>query len=796
MKCRVPDAIAYSVSFNDEVFKMTTFRTSIVVLCYNGLEETTRPCLESIIKNTPADSYELVVVDNASADGTAEYLKMFAAQHANVKIQLNDTNKGYAGGNNDGIKLAQGQYIVLLNNDTLVPEGWLERLIKLFKDQPSVGLVGPVTNSAGNEQRIELAGLNEKNFEKIAGAYIDRQKDVWFTTEKLGFFCVAMRRALLEKIGYLDEKFGIGMFEDDDYCIRAKKAGFTLAVVEDCFVYHKGSVSFGKLAVQSYRALFEKNKAYFRSKHGLEWALTDFAFSYWEKFNRDLSAYIYNHKKISSEIERILVRHENFKHLLVQIHQVELASIPADIRGTSSRRVATSSAWQLRKQNFKRNIVNGTATERWRYISTLPGKVLHRLGFKSDAESSQAVEQNTEPTAEEQVLCKLRAIHDVLNGRKLVIFPATIDFHYMTQRPQHLARAFADAGYVVIYGTLNHTADRVEITEQVADNLYLFKEPYFYFLPHVFKPEEVIYYCLWPNNVKHLKSIPYSYLLYDYMDDLSLLDLSLNDLERDHLEMLEQADIVTVSADKLMEHLPREILPKAVLISNAVSREFIDAVDAVDHVPSELGAFNDHPVLGYYGAIAEWMDFDLLERLAEEFTNARVILIGPVAASVSKRVAAILWRHPNVVVLPACKQLELIPFLKRFDVCMIPFIKNEVTDAVSPVKLFEYFSAGKPVVTTNLAECVKYSSVLIANDHEQFVRLVHGIVSETPTKLDVAAQQIAMNNTWDHRVQQMKALILSKDVLPENILRDAAQNKLAAGLQSPRKAYHLKDTIS
>ena len=224
---------------------MAMIRASIVVLCYNGLEETTRPCLKSLIKNTPADSYELIVVDNASADGTAAHLKTFAAQHSHVRLQLNDTNKGYAVGNNDGIKLAQGQYIVLLNNDTLVPNGWLDRLLRLFNDQPSVGLVGPVTNSAGNEQRIELAGLNENNYAEIAGAYIERQKNVWFTTEKLGFFCVAMRRTLPEKIGLLDEKFGIGMFEDDDYCIRAKQAGFTLAVVEDCFVYHKGSVSFG-----------------------------------------------------------------------------------------------------------------------------------------------------------------------------------------------------------------------------------------------------------------------------------------------------------------------------------------------------------------------------------------------------------------------------------------------------------------------------------------------------------------------------------------------------------------------
>jgi GT2 family glycosyltransferase/glycosyltransferase involved in cell wall biosynthesis len=760
---------------------MIVLRASIVVLCYNGLEETTRPCLESIITNTPADSYELIVVDNASADGTAEYLKNFAVQHPNnVRIQLNDTNKGYAGGNNDGIRLAQGQYIVLLNNDTLVPCGWLERLLKLFDEQAGVGMVGPITNSAGNEQRIELKGLNENNFEEIAGSYTERQEGVWFTTEKLGFFCVAMRRTLMEKIGYLDEKFGIGMFEDDDYCIRAKRAGFTIAVVEDCFVYHKGSVSFGKLAVESYHALFEKNKAYFREKHGLEWALTDIAFSYWEKLDSDLVAYVKNSKEVSPEIERILVRHENFQHLLVQIHRAELASTSSNMRTASSPIVARAK-WRIRWRNFNRNVVHGTAAEKLCYIRTVSGKILHRFGL------NRGVGLPQEP------LKKLNDIRETLNGRRLVIFPATVDFHYMAQRPQHLARAFAEAGHVVIYGTLNHQIDKVDITEQVADDLYLLNERYFPYIPHVFKPEECVYYCLWPNNVKHLEYLSYSYLLYDYMDELSLLDLPSNELERDHLSLLNQADLVTVSADKLMDQLPKQILPKALLINNAVSQEFINAVGACDHVPVELEVWNNHPILGYYGAIAEWLDFDLIESLAEELPDSKIVLIGPVSDNVSKRVANILRNYSNIMVLPACKQMELIPFLKRFDVCLIPFIKNTVTDAVSPVKLFEYFSAGKAVVTTNLVECVKYSPVLVANDHEQFISLVQRIVSEAPEKLDVAAQQIALNNTWGHRIQEIKWLMSSKGVLPENILSNTVNSNLPTEIQSPRKEYHLKD---
>jgi GT2 family glycosyltransferase len=733
---------------------MNTFRASIVVLCYNGLRETTLPCLESIVANTSGESYELIVVDNASVDGTAEYLKTFAAEHANVRIQLNDINKGYAAGNNDGIRLARGRYVVLLNNDTLVPCEWLPRLLKLFKEQPNIGMVGPVTNSAGNEQRIDLPGLNEKNFEEMAAAYIERQKGVWFTTEKLGFFCVAIRRTLLEKIGFLDEKFGLGMFEDDDYCLRAKKAGFSLGVVEDCFVYHKGSVSFGKLAVTKYRALFEENRAYFRLKNGFDWAFTDIAFSYWEKFDGDLLAYAKSSKETSPEIERILVRHKNFKHLLVQIHQAELVNLPTNVHGSSSQ-IATRAKWYTRWSTFKRFAIYGTPTEKLRYIRRILNGILTRFGIG-------------EGTGElREGLAKLKILRKKLTGQKLVIFPATVDFHFMAQRPQHLARAFAEAGYLVIYGTLNHQIDKVDIIEQVSDNLYLLNEHYFAFISHIFKPEECIYYCLWPNNIKHLRHLPYSYLLYDYMDQLSLLDLPADELERDHLAMLNHADIVTVSSEKLMDQLPKKISSKTLLINNAVSKQFIDAVNTHAKAPIELETFGDHPILGYYGAIDEWMDFDLLECLAKEITEARLVLIGPIAESVTQKVEELLQYHSNVVAFPVRKQLELIPFLQKFDICLIPFIKNPVTDAISPVKLFEYFSAGKPVVTTNLAECVKYTLIHVAYDHRQFVELVRNILLENPRNLNVTAQQVALNNTWKHRVQQILSVMQLKVGLPE-----------------------------
>jgi GT2 family glycosyltransferase len=269
-----------------------SLKASIVVLCYNGLEEVTRPCLESLIANTPAAECEFIAVDNASSDGTPEYLQSLAERHPNVRIQLNEVNKGYAGGNNDGILLARGDHIVLLNNDTLVPKGWLDRLLHLLETRPEIGLVGPITNSAGNEQRIDLPGLDETNFEQLANQYTDRQAGQSFTTEKLGFFCVAMRRNLVDEIGLLDDGFGVGMFEDDDYCLRVMQKGYRLAVAEDCFVFHKGSVSFKKLNAADYAQIFKKNRDYFFLKHGNVWVFSDIARAIWEKINADLQASI------------------------------------------------------------------------------------------------------------------------------------------------------------------------------------------------------------------------------------------------------------------------------------------------------------------------------------------------------------------------------------------------------------------------------------------------------------------------------------------------------------------------
>ena len=262
---------------------------SIVVLAYNNLEATTRPCVESILNVKTGMNYEIIIVDNASGDDTAAYMTQLAEKHDNVKIKINESNLGYAGGNNVGISEATGDFIILLNNDTLVTDYWLEKLLVPFKDE-SVGLVGPVTNSAGNEQCLFWPDIDEQNFISLTSEYCAVQTGRSYETNRLGFFCVAMKASLVSLIGVLDEGFGLGMFEDDDFCLRVLNAGLKLIIVEDCFVFHQGSSSFKQLSKDVFSDLFQKNREYLFQKHGVIWTYSDILAAIWRRIEIEISA--------------------------------------------------------------------------------------------------------------------------------------------------------------------------------------------------------------------------------------------------------------------------------------------------------------------------------------------------------------------------------------------------------------------------------------------------------------------------------------------------------------------------
>lgn len=244
-------------------------KVSVIVLTYNNLH-LTKDCLESLCKYTDYPALEIIVVDNASSDDTPAYLQEFATQHPNVRVVLNDANLGFAAGNNVGLRVATGEYLVMLNNDTVVTKGWLFDLIRHLRIDSTLGLVGPVTNSIGNEAQIEISYPDKEQMQILAREYTSSHARQLLFVRNVAFFCVAMSRATWDKIGGLDENFNVGFFEDDDYCRRIHAENLKIAIAEDVFVHHEHSASFNVLRSEEKQRIFERNKQVYEAKWG-EW---------------------------------------------------------------------------------------------------------------------------------------------------------------------------------------------------------------------------------------------------------------------------------------------------------------------------------------------------------------------------------------------------------------------------------------------------------------------------------------------------------------------------------------------
>ncbi|NRT87542.1 glycosyltransferase [Clostridium beijerinckii] len=217
-------------------------KTSIIILTYNNIDYN-RICIESIRKYTTTGTYEIIIVDNNSTDGTREWLK----EQNDIKLILNDENVGFPRGCNLGIETAEKDNdILLLNNDTKVSPRWLDNLkICLYSDE-AIGAVGPITNNCSNYQGINVPYSTIDHMIEFASNNNISAPEKWEQKPRLIAFCMLIKRTVIDKIGNLDERFTPGNFEDDDLCMRIIEAGYKLMVCNDSFIHHFGSTSFKK----------------------------------------------------------------------------------------------------------------------------------------------------------------------------------------------------------------------------------------------------------------------------------------------------------------------------------------------------------------------------------------------------------------------------------------------------------------------------------------------------------------------------------------------------------------------
>ncbi len=240
---------------------------SVVIVTWNN-RAMNRLCLESLFARTEWPNLEVLVVDNGSSDGTPELLADLASGHSNLRVIAFEENRGFPAACNAGLAEARGEYLALLNNDTVVTRGWATALIAHLARDRGLGLVGPVTNAISNEARIDVGYGNLAELPAWARAWVRDHDGEAFPIPMLAFFCVVMRREVFANVGALDERFGTGMFEDGDYNRRVRAGGWEVRCARDAFVHHWQKASFRRLGKDAYFRLYEENRRKYEDKWG------------------------------------------------------------------------------------------------------------------------------------------------------------------------------------------------------------------------------------------------------------------------------------------------------------------------------------------------------------------------------------------------------------------------------------------------------------------------------------------------------------------------------------------------
>lgn len=277
-------------------------KVSIIILNWNGKEDTIE-CLESL-KHITYPNYEILLVDNGSTDGSME---CFRERYPEIEIIENGENLGFAEGNNVAIRrvVEKGtNYVLLLNNDTIVDSDFLTELVKVLENDTHIGIVGPTVYNYPRTDRIQSAGgkicwnkgktLHLTNKDDIR---LDKTRDVDYI---MG--CSLLTKCeLFKKIGYLNKNY-FAYWEETDWCVRAKKAGYRIVHVPASKIWHKGGSTSRKTSgfyeYQMTRNMFWFMKTHAAKKQYLVFLVYFFGFRYWYSsavyiiYYKNLQAYI------------------------------------------------------------------------------------------------------------------------------------------------------------------------------------------------------------------------------------------------------------------------------------------------------------------------------------------------------------------------------------------------------------------------------------------------------------------------------------------------------------------------
>ena len=344
-----------------------------------------------------------------------------------------------------------------------------------------------------------------------------------------------------------------------------------------------------------------------------------------------------------------------------------------------------------------------------------------------------------------------------VRGRRVIVLPPTLDWSLpLFQRPQQLARAYSEKeNTLVLYLTANQSHDRVMALQPVSETLWLVNAALARFLPALLRgAAETVLSLSWTVNRRYAALLRPDKLIYEYIDELEIFDGYDEQMRRDHLALLRRADLTVCTAARLYEQA-RGAARRAILCPNAGDYAFFSRTPQTEPAPEAAAAAAQYRfTLGYYGALAEWFDYDLIARAADLRQDWLFLLVG-MDYDGSLRRSGVLERH-NVRWIPPQPYERLPAYLRVFDLALIPFVLNAVTLSTSPVKLFEYMAAQKPILCSRMPECLRYRCVETYADGADFLRKAEALLARLgDEELRALLRSEALENTWSARADEI-----------------------------------------
>lgn len=762
-------------------------RVGVIMVVYNR-SDVTNLALDSIsrARNQHA-SCKVFLVDNASRPAEFERIERLFQYLLNQgridgEFIKNASNLGYAAGNNQGIRSALNDpaltHLCLLNNDVIVTDGWLDRLVE--QADATGGLVGPVSNSVGNDQIIPVPypnhginGYSRQAVSQFAAEWTPAHRGNIVRTQMLGFFCVLGPRRLFETVGLLDEQFGLGYFEDDDYCLRCVQAGFPLTIVREVFIHHWGSASFSAMERPEQDQLFQKNRQLFQNKHGTVW--------YAAVQNRWQHSLPYELSWLSSQgaaPDQLLAVIRQWAPQLGILRANDTQEPPQVVYVHVQPEPPPFVPLRVRLMD---DIIDAVRLVSPRMSSLLPP--LRELVEKSKrmpepkADPAQTLAGESEPPKDKSDWQRRRRPR----AQTVIVLPIQ-GYDGRRQRPQHLADGLARQGFEVFWidpklGPQAETGatPQPEVTELPSGvfqvqlvgldpaNFYTSGlassevAPLLSQLAGLLQPgvplEEASLLVQSPFWTALAQAFP-GRVIYDCMDFHAGFGSATMEVELLESELLAAAHEVVVSSDYLFQtvgqHDP-DLQAKLHIIRNGCA-----PADFLRQGRSLQPEAASSPVVGYFGAVAEWFDHELLIGAAQALPEVKFEIIGDHHYSALGK----LELPANIELLGEQPYEKLPELVTSWRAALIPFCITELILATNPVKLYEYSALGMPVVATPIPEVMQAGlEVFIGRDSAEFAAAIRtAMEGDTDAKL-AERRRFAERNSWTARVDQLARLM-------------------------------------